>query len=62
MAAAAPDPTFTRSAAAIMTSMTGKERRHPEIVESRRAARIALGTGVRLQTVHELLRRFEQAR
>ncbi|MFC2625622.1 MAG: signal recognition particle protein [Parascardovia denticolens] len=46
---------------AIIHSMTPQERRHPEIIDGSRRARIAYGSGVTVATVNGLLQRFEQA-
>lgn len=46
---------------AIIHSMTPQERRHPEIINGSRRARIAYGSGVTVATVNGLLQRFEQA-
>ena len=48
-------------AEAIIHSMTPQERRHPEIIDGSRRARIAYGSGVTVATVNGLLQRFEQA-
>jgi len=47
---------------AIITSMTKKERNHPEIINSSRKKRIADGSGVQVQDVNLLLKQFEQMR
>ena len=45
---------------AILNSMTAKERRNPDIINGSRRARIARGSGTRVQDVNQLLRQFEQ--
>ena len=46
---------------AIIRSMTPKERRHPDIINSRRK-RIAAGCGMRVQDVNKLLKNFEESK
>ncbi len=48
--------------AAIIRSMTPKERRRPEIINGSRRKRIADGSGTRVQDVNKLLKGFEQSR
>lgn len=45
---------------AIITSMTPKERRHPEILKASRKQRIAKGSGRSVEEVNRLLNQFEQ--
>ena len=45
---------------AIITSMTPKERAHPEILGASRKRRVAAGAGVKVEDVNRLLRQFEQ--
>ncbi len=47
---------------AIVLSMTGDERRRPDILNARRRQRIARGSGTTVTEVNELLRRFDQMR
>jgi signal recognition particle subunit SRP54 len=47
---------------AIINSMTMKERRNPDIINGSRRARIAKGSGVRVQDVNQLLKQFDQMR
>ncbi|MBR3298228.1 MAG: signal recognition particle protein [Clostridia bacterium] len=47
---------------AIITSMTPKERRKPEILNASRKKRIAAGSGTSVQDVNRLLKQFEQSR
>jgi len=47
---------------AIINSMTMQERRNPDILNGSRRARIAKGSGTRVQDVNALLRQFEQMR
>jgi signal recognition particle subunit SRP54 len=49
-------------AEAIINSMTLKERRNPGILNGGRRARIAGGSGTRVQDVNQLLKQFEQMR
>ena len=46
--------------AAIILSMTKKERERPEIINSSRKQRIAKGSGTKVEDVNKLLRQFEQ--
>ena len=48
--------------AAIIQSMTRRERQKPEIINPSRKKRIAAGSGTRVEDVNRLLRQFEQAR
>ena len=45
---------------AIILSMTSRERERPEIINSSRKRRIALGSGTSVEDVNKLLRQFEQ--
>ena len=45
---------------AIITSMTKAERQNPEIINSSRKRRIALGSGMQVQDVNQFLKSFEQ--
>ncbi len=47
---------------AIILSMTGFERRNPDILNASRKRRIAAGSGTTVQEVNLLLKQFEQAR
>ncbi len=44
---------------AIVDSMTLKERAHPEIIKASRKRRIAMGAGVQISEVNQLLRQFD---
>ena len=46
--------------AAMILSMTQKEREHPEIINSSRKRRIAQGSGTSVEEINKLLRQFEQ--
>lgn len=46
---------------AIIGSMTKKEKLHPKILDASRKQRIALGSGVSVVDVNQLLQRFEQS-
>ena len=48
---------FTRMSA-IISSMTVKERLHPEIINGSRRKRIAMGSGTKVNDVNRLLREF----
>lgn len=54
------DPKQFSSLEAIISSMTIKERKHPEIIKSSRKQRIANGSGTSVQEVNKLLNQFEQ--
>ncbi len=45
---------------AIINSMTLEERNRPQIINGSRRRRIALGSGMRVQDVNQLLRQFEE--
>lgn len=47
---------------AIILSMTLKERRNPNLLNGRRRMRIALGSGVEVRDVNQLLKQFTQMR
>jgi len=46
--------------AAIISSMTIKERRQPDIIKANRKKRIAAGSGTSVQEVNRLLKQFDQ--
>jgi signal recognition particle subunit SRP54 len=45
---------------AIVTSMTPKERRNPQIIDGSRRRRIAAGSGTTVQAVNQLVKQFGQ--
>ncbi|RUO19265.1 signal recognition particle protein [Aliidiomarina iranensis] len=45
---------------AIISSMTPKEREHPDLIKGSRKRRIAAGSGVQVQDVNKLLKQFMQ--
>ena len=47
---------------AIISSMTRKERLHPDIIDGSRRKRIAAGSGTRVQDVNRLLKDFQEVR
>ena len=47
---------------AMILSMTPKERDNPQIIESKRKRRIALGSGTSVQEMNQLLKQFEQTK
>jgi signal recognition particle subunit SRP54 len=47
---------------AIILSMTGYERRHPEAIKGSRRLRIAKGSGTSVQQVNQLIKQFDQMR
>ncbi|WP_207536749.1 signal recognition particle protein [Sabulicella rubraurantiaca] len=56
------DTTILKKQAAIIGSMTPKERRAPEIIKASRKRRIAAGSGASVQEVNRLLKQFEDMR
>jgi signal recognition particle subunit SRP54 len=53
------DKTFNQMEA-IISSMTPKERTHPELIKGSRKKRIAAGSGTQVQDVNKLLKQFTQ--
>ena len=53
------DQSILKRQAAIISSMTVKERRKPEIIKASRKKRIAAGSGVTVQEVNRLLKQFD---
>ena len=53
------DKTVFKRQAAIISSMTGKERRQPDIIKASRKKRIAAGSGTSVQDVNKLLKQFD---
>ena len=47
---------------AIIQSMTGEERRRPELIKGSRRLRIARGSGTSVQQVNQLVKQFDQMR
>ena len=47
---------------AIINSMTDQERHNPQVLNGSRRKRIALGSGVTVQEVNQLLKQYDQAR
>ncbi len=47
---------------AIICSMTGRERRDPNVLNGSRRKRIALGSGTQVSDVNRLVKQFDQAR
>jgi signal recognition particle subunit SRP54 len=45
---------------AIINSMTPKERKHPDLIKASRKRRIALGSGVSVQEVNQMIKQFEE--
>jgi signal recognition particle subunit SRP54 len=45
---------------AIISSMTGKERENPKVLNASRRRRIATGSGVQVRDVNEVLKQFQQ--
>jgi signal recognition particle subunit SRP54 len=56
------DTGMLKKQAAIIGSMTVKERRQPEIIKASRKRRIAAGAGASVQEVNRLLKQFEDMR
>jgi signal recognition particle subunit SRP54 len=53
------DKTMLRRQAAIIGSMTPKERKTPDIIKASRKKRIAAGSGTSVQDVNKLLKQFD---
>jgi signal recognition particle subunit SRP54 len=53
------DQTMLKRQAAIIGSMTPKERRHPDLIKASRKKRIAAGSGTSVQEVNKLLKNFD---
>jgi signal recognition particle subunit SRP54 len=53
------DTTILKRQAAIISSMTVKERRMPDIIKASRKKRIASGSGTSVQEVNRLLKQFD---
>jgi signal recognition particle subunit SRP54 len=53
------DKTMLKRQAAIIASMTKKERRTPDIIKASRKKRIAAGSGTTVQDVNKLLKQFD---
>ncbi len=56
------DQTILKKQAAIISSMTVKERRAPDLIKASRKRRIAAGSGSSVQEVNRLLKQFEDMR
>ena len=56
------DTGMLKKQAAIIGSMTVKERRQPEVIKASRKRRIAAGSGASVQEVNRLLKQFEDMR
>jgi signal recognition particle subunit SRP54 len=54
------DDKMTVRMEAIISSMTVKERSHPDLIKGSRKRRIALGSGTQVQDVNKLLKQFMQ--
>src|ERR1700734_3856615 len=59
-AAGAVNPRNLKRQLGIIDSMTPRERRRPDIIDSSRKRRIAAGAGVQLPEVNRLLKQFDQ--
>ncbi len=53
------DQTLLKRQAAIISSMTPKERRYPDLLKASRKKRIAAGSGTSVQEVNRLLKQFD---
>jgi signal recognition particle subunit SRP54 len=53
------DTKFLARQAAIISSMTAKERRQPDIIKASRKKRIAAGSGTSVQEINKLLKQFD---
>jgi signal recognition particle subunit SRP54 len=59
LAGANLDTKFLKRQAAIISSMTVKERRQPDIIKASRKRRIAAGSGTSVQEINKLLKQFD---
>ena len=59
LAGANLDTTILKRQAAIISSMTVKERRQPDIIKASRKKRIAAGSGTSVQEINKLLKQFD---
>jgi len=57
-----PDERELTRTMAIIDSMTGQERRKPDVLNASRRRRIASGSGTRVEDVNRLLKRYNEAR
>jgi signal recognition particle subunit SRP54 len=55
------DDKMVKRQLAIISSMTPKERAHPEVIKASRRQRIAQGSGTSVQEVNKLLKQFADA-
>jgi signal recognition particle subunit SRP54 len=53
------DTTVLKRQAAIISSMTRKERKTPDVIKASRKKRIAAGSGTTVQDVNRLLKQFD---
>ena len=53
------DTTILKRQAAIISSMTSKERKTPDVIKASRKKRIAAGSGTTVQDVNKLLKQFD---
>ena len=53
------DTTMLKRQAAIISSMTKKERKTPDVIKASRKKRIAAGSGTTVQDVNRLLKQFD---
>ncbi len=60
MAQASVDEKMIKRQEAMISSMTPKERRRPEIVKASRKRRIAAGSGTSVQEVNKMLKQFQE--
>lgn len=58
----AVDDSHLKRIEAIINSMTGEERRNPDVIGGSRKRRIAAGSGTSVQDVNRLLKQFNQTR
>lgn len=54
------DDTFIKHDLAIISSMTKRERRDPEIIKNSRKLRISAGSGTSVQEINKLIKQYEQ--
>ena len=60
MAEAKIDDKMIARQLAILSSMTPKERKNPQILHASRKKRIAAGSGTQVQDVNKLMKQYQQ--
>ena len=55
------DDSMVKRQLAILSSMTPKERKHPELIKASRKQRISKGSGTTVQDVNKLMKQYQEA-